>query len=163
MSHNLRLSHKIVRQLVQWRDARITRTRNLALLITGLSLGAGIHLSDVVSEWPLPSRDVSLVNRLRRFLANTSVDVTEWYRPVAEQLVAPFAGQRLRLVIDTTKVDFGRLLVIGMTYRKRTLPLAWSVHEGERGHTPVKAQLALFRQVARLLPRDTEVWVMGDT
>ncbi len=90
--------------------------------------------------------------------------VTEWYRPIAEHLVAPFAGQRLRLVVDTTKVGFGyRLLVMGIAYRKRTLPLAWSVHKGERGHTPVKAQLALFRRVAALLPRDAEIWVLGDT
>ena len=165
MSHNLRLYHKIVRRLVQWREgARITRVRNLALLITGLSLGTGIHLADIVSEWPFASRDLSLVNRLRRFLANTAVDVEEWYRPVAEQLVAPFAGQRMRLVIDATKVGFGhRLLVVGITYRKRTLPLAWSVHEGVRGHTPVKAQRSLFARVAALLPRDAEVWVLGDT
>ena len=164
MSHNLHLYHKIIRRFVQWRDVRITRARNLALLITGLSLGRGIHLSEIVSEWPLPGRDVSLVNRLRRFLANSNVDVAAWYRPVAERLVAPFAGQRLQLVVDTTKVGFGhRLLVIGIAYRKRTLPLAWSVHQGERGHTSVNAQVALFKQVATLVPRDAEVWVLGDT
>jgi hypothetical protein len=105
MSHNLCLYHKIVQRLVQWREgARITRVRNLALLITGLSLGTGIHLADIVSEWPFASRDLSLVNCLRRFLTNTAVDVEGWYRSVAEQLMAPFAGQCIRLVIDFTKV-----------------------------------------------------------
>jgi len=154
MPHNLQLYHKVVQQLVQWHaDARITRVRNLALLVTGLTLGSGIHLADIISTWPFPSRDVSLVNRLRRFLANAAVDVATWYRPLAEQLVAPFARQRVRLVIDATKVGPShRLLVIGLAYRKRTLPLVWSVHAGVRGHTSVAAQVALFAQVARLLP-----------
>jgi hypothetical protein len=164
MPHNLRLYHKARRQLVQWREDRITRVRNLALLIVGLCLGEGIHLSDIVSAWPVAGREVSLVNRLRRFLSNSSVDVHAWYRPVVRQLLAPFAGLTIRLVIDVTKVGFShRLMMIGLAYRKRTLPLRWSVHEGTRGHTTVQEQLALFEEVAKLLPRDCEVWVLGDT
>jgi hypothetical protein len=164
MPHNLRLYHNACRQLVQWRNERITRIRNLALLIVGLCLGDGIHLSDIVSEWPTAGRKVSLVNRLRRFLSNVSVDVQAWYRPIARQLVAPFAGLRVRLIIDVTKLGFNhRLMTIGLAYRKRALPLVWSIHAGARGHTSVNEQLALFERVAKLLPRSCEVWVLGDT
>ena len=165
MSHNLGLYHNTRRQFVKWYpDARITRVRNLALLVTGLCLGMAIHLSRIAGEWPLPGKEPSLVNRLRRFLANSAVEVGEWYRPVARKLIAPFASQRLRLVIDVTKVGFNhRLMVIGLAYRKRTLPLAWSVHRGARGHTTVQEQLALFQAITGLIPSDSEVWVLGDT
>jgi len=164
MPHNQRLYHKLCRQLAEWTDDRITRVRNMALLITGLALGMGIHLSDIVSEWPLAGRDPSLVNRLRRFLSNPAVDVADWYRPVVAQLVAVFADQRIRLVVDVTKLGFNhRLLVIGIAYRKRTLPLIWEVYEGSRGHLPVQEQLRMFRAVAKLLPQNCEVWVLGDT
>jgi hypothetical protein len=124
----------------------------------------GIHLSQIAREWPLPGKDPSLVNRLRRFLANPAVTVRKWYRPIVRKLVASLAGQRLRLVIDVTKVGFNhRLMVIGLAYRKRTLPLAWSVHPGSRGHTTVQEQLRLFQSIAGLIPSDTEVWVLGDT
>lgn len=164
MPHNLRLYHKICRQLVQWRDERITRIRNMALLITGLALGLGIHMSDIVSEWPVAGREPSLVNRLRRFLSNSAVHVQAWYRPVAEHLLAPFAGQRIRLVVDVTKLGFDqRLMVIGIAYRKRTLPLVWEVYPGGRGHTTVQEQKRLFRAVAQLIPQNCEVWVLADT
>jgi len=42
MSHNLSLYHNTRRQFVQWYpEARITRVRNLALLVTGLCLSIG--------------------------------------------------------------------------------------------------------------------------
>jgi hypothetical protein len=66
--------------------------------------------------------------------------------------------------IDTTKVGFNhRLLTIGATFKKRVLPLVWSVERGEKGHTSQETQLGLFRYVARLLPKDADVWVLGDT
>jgi len=165
MSHNLSLYHNTRRQFVQWYpEARITRVRNLALLVTGLCLSMGIHLSQIASEWPLPGKEPSLVNRLRRFLSNSAVDVSAWYRPIARRLIASLAGQCLRLVVDVTKVGFNhRLMVIGLAYRKRTLPLRWSVHQGAQGHTTVEEQLALFQSVAGLIPPDAEVWVLGDT
>jgi hypothetical protein len=65
MSHNLDLYHNTRRQFVKWYpDARITRVRNLALLVTGLCLGMAIHLSQIAGEWPLPGKEPSLVNRL---------------------------------------------------------------------------------------------------
>lgn len=165
MPHNLQLYHKVLHQLCQWLpSSRITRARNLALLIVGLCLGSGIHLATVVSEWPLPGKEPSLVNRLRRFLDNQGVTVRQWYQPLLLDILAAFAGKELRLVIDSTKVGFNhRLLVIGLAYRKRTLPLAWSVHEGRRGHTSAQAQIELFEQIRWLIPAEARVWVMGDT
>jgi hypothetical protein len=136
----------------------------MALLVTGLFFSMGVHLSAIISEWPLPGRDVSLVNRLRRFLDNHRLTVEEWYRPVAKQIMVAFAGQRLVLIIDTTKVGFQhQLMTISLAYRKRTLPLAWSVHSGPKGHIKTQVQIALFKQVYSLIPRSTKVWVIGDT
>ncbi len=165
MGTNLRLYHRVLSQLCQWLpDERITRQRNMALLITGLYMGRAIHLALIVRKWPSRSKDLSLVNRLRRFLNNPSVEVREWYRPFAKQLVQALAGQRIRLVIDCTKVGFDfRLMTISIAYRRRTLPLVWSVHRGPKGHTTVEDQLTLFRYVRPLIPADSEVWVMGDT
>lgn len=164
MRNNLQLYHKILRQLCQWLPSeRITRKRNMALLITGLYMGAAVHLSLIVRKWPLPGKIPSLVNRLRRFLDNPRVSVRDWYHPVAVQLVQTFAGKHIRLVIDCTKLGFNhRMLSISIAYRKRTLPLTWSIHRGSKGHIKAKHQLALFHYVRQLLPRDSQVWVVGD-
>ncbi|MEZ4732939.1 MAG: hypothetical protein R3E79_38060 [Caldilineaceae bacterium] len=68
MTNNLHLYHKTVHQLCQWLPGeRITRLRNLALLLVGLQLGRGIHLSQIVNQWPsvvgkLPSLAGALVS-----------------------------------------------------------------------------------------------------
>jgi len=162
--NNLRLYHKLLAKICQWfPKERITRKRNLAWLVVGLYLSANIHLPQIVNQLPLPGRTLSLVNRLRRFLNNPRLRVREWYRPVAIQVLRPFVGQPLRLVIDTTKVGFHfRLLTVSLVYRKRTLPLAWSVHRGSKGHITAGEQIELLNYVRSLLPTRSQVWVLGD-
>lgn len=139
MSSNLGYYYKILQQLEQWQPGeRITRLRNMALLILGLHMGGSVHLSLIVRSWPIAGKLPSLVNRLRRFINNERLEVKGWYHPIAEHLVRSFAGKQVRLVIDCTKIGFAfRLMTIGLAYKKRTLPLVWSVHKGPKGHTSV--------------------------
>jgi hypothetical protein len=164
MMNNLRIYHTLRQQFCQWQPAeRITRTRNLALLVTGLFLGKSVHLSHVVRKWPLPGKDPSLVNRLRRFLDNPRLDVRLWYQPLARQLLQMFVGKTIHLVIDCTKVGFGfRMLMVGIAYRKRILPLIWSIHRGRKGHVRYQEQIALLRSIYPLVPREATVWLLGD-
>ena len=118
----------------------------------------------MVRHWPSRSKELSLVNHLRRFLNNSFADVRTWYRPVAEQLLQIFANQDIRLVIDCTKVGFNfRMLTIGVAWRGRTLPLAWSIHRGDRGNVTVDAQLKLLRYVCSLIPHHPSVCLLGDS
>lgn len=164
MPHNLALYHKVLRELRQlWPWERVTRLRNMALLITGLSASMSIHLSKIASEWPLPGRLVSLTNRLRRFLSNGDLNVQAWYRPLAQRVVSLLAGAEVRLVMDITKVGpDARLLLVGLTYRKRVLPLGWRLLRGAKGHASAAVQLELLREVGVLLPPGMEVWLLAD-
>jgi hypothetical protein len=164
MRDNLRLYHTFLRQLGQWLPKeRVTRRRNLALLVAGIYFSGRVHLSLIVRQWPLAGKAPSLVNRLRRFLTNQHVSLQRYYEPVVKKLFDLHAGNHLRLVIDTTHVGLGhRALVVGLCYRKRTLPLAWSVHKGTRGNTAVTAQIALLAWLHKLIPAGTEVSLTGD-
>jgi hypothetical protein len=53
--------------------------------------------------------------------------------------------------------------VVGLAYRKRTLPLAWSVHAGSRGNVAVTKVVALLTIVHRLVPSNCQVELTGDT
>ena len=162
--NNLQLYHKVFRQLSQWLPGeRVTRVRNGAMLIVGLYLGRAVHLSYITRTWPLPGKAPSLVNRLRRFLDNHRVKVEAWYHPVVKDLLQGLAGQTIRLVIDCTKVGFDhRMLMIGVAYRKRVLPLAWRVFRGSKGHITPQAQIALLKQVLPWLPPDSPVEIVAD-
>ncbi len=165
MRNNLHLYHMMVRQLVQWLpDERVTRHRNLALLVIGLYLGASVHLAMIVRRWPVAGRLPSLVNRLHRFLCNKFVSPQDWYEPVARSLLTCLSQQRLRLVIDTTQVGFShRALVVAVAHRRRTLPLAWSLHRGRIGNVAVTEVIRLLERVALCLPPDREVELTADT
>ena len=68
------------------------------------------------------------------------------------------------LVIDSRKVGFNHhLLSVGMTFKKCTWPLAWSVYQGRKGQGRVEEQLVFFKQVANMMPSATEIWLVGDT
>ena len=164
MTTNLRLYHKVRKRLRQWHPKeRITRVRNMALLMAGLYLSRAVHLALVVRKWPSRSKELSLVNRLWRFLDNEHVDVRRWYEPIAADLLAS-AGPTIRLVIDTTKVGFDhRMTSIGLAYRRRTLPLVWRVQRGRKGHTAATDQIRLFESIQHLVPGQSDVWVLGDT
>jgi hypothetical protein len=117
----------------------------------------------IADEWHVPGRTPSLVNRLRRFLNNPMVSVRDYYEPVAESLVSAFHDLPIQLVMDTTKLGFdARLLMVGLAYRKRVLPLAWSVHRGKTGWVSGEEHIALLRYVAELIPDGSEVWLLGD-
>jgi hypothetical protein len=165
MPNNLRLYHKMKHQLCQWLPGeRKTRLENMALFLTGLYLSSQPHLSKIVRKWPLLGKLPSLTNRLWRFLNNPRVEVESWYAPVAAEIISRLPAGPLTLVVDTTKVGFyHRVLTIGVAFKKRTLPLVWSVRRGRKGHTKVDEQLTLFKKVAKMLPKKTEIWVVGDT
>ena len=160
MTNNLQLYHKTVAQLCQWLPGeRITRLRNMALLLVGLTQARGIHLSQIVNSWPgLRSQLPSLVNRLGRFLRHPHVEVRRWYEPLAKVLVNQCKGRPLRLIIDCTKVGFNfRMLSISIAYKKRALPLVWSIHRGRKGHVGYKAQLELLEYLSDLIGDEAEV------
>lgn len=165
MANNLQRYHKTVELLCQWLPGeRITRVRNLALLLIGLQQARGIHLSQIVNCWPsVVGKVPSLVNRLRRFLSNEHVEVRRWYEPLARHLLNQCQGRPLHLIIDCTKVGLHyRMLSISLAYKKRALPLVWSLHRGRRGHVGHEAQLTLLTYLTTLIAADCEVWLMGD-
>ena len=163
MQNSLRLHGILLTQLRKWQpEERITRLRNLAWLMTGLFLARSVHLSHIARKLPLRGQVVSLTNRLRRFLDNPRVEVWRYYQPIARQLIR-FTGQRLTLLVDCTALGFNyQLMVIAIAYRRRALPLIWSVHRSKRGMLHAKAQLVLLHKLAPLIPQAAEVWVVGD-
>jgi hypothetical protein len=164
MADSLRLHGTVLGCLCKWLpEERITRLRNLAWLMAGMYLARSVHLSHVARKLPLPGQVVSLANRLRRFLDNARVNVWRYYQPIARQLLSNCRGQRSILLIDCTALGFDyQLMVIAIAYRRRALPLIWSVHRSKHGMVPAEDQIALLHRLVPLIPLKTEVWLVGD-
>lgn len=155
MRDNLRLYHKVERDLVKMlAGERVTRVRNLALLVTGLYASMSVHLPRIAARCPQRAQVRSLVVRLQRFVANPAVEVARLWRPLVGPVLAPYGqGQPLTLLVDLTKVGARhRLLTAALAWRKRALPLAWRALEGVKGHASAKTVITLLQQVQALLP-----------
>ncbi|WP_341481448.1 transposase [Salinibacter ruber] len=170
MSNSLRIQRKMQSTLSQLLpDALVTRRRALAQMITGLHLAEHVHLSKVAGRIAGTARLESKTRHLRRFLGNEDVDPERFYSPVRDCLIdlavqgtqtegtGPF-----RILVDTLELSGERqVLVAGIAYRRRALPICWETYRRE-GVTNAGQQISLLRALAGLFPEDTEVVVVGD-
>lgn len=145
---------------------RVTRVRTLLWLMCGMVWSGSVHLTVIAKHIPGMSEKLSKAQRLARWLDNRSVDVRAWYAPLAQGLLlAAWRSQPVvRLVIDGTKVSQGhQLLMVALTYRRRTLPIAWTWVACRKGHSSGRVQRALLAYVRQLLPEQAQVLVLGDS
>jgi hypothetical protein len=162
-----KLYHTFFTRLRQLRPMeRITRLRNLAWMMSGIFLSRSVHLSKIASKIPGKAVQLSIVQRLHRFLDNPSFHVRSWYEPVASQLLAQAAQSvaEIRLILDSTKCGLhSQWLTVSLAFHRRTIPIAWTWLQGSKGHSSASVQLALLTDVAGLLPAETPVLLVGDT
>lgn len=157
--------------LVQLRpNERETRVRNFSWLLAGLFLCRSVHMSKIANKIPAAKATLpSVVWRLSRLVDNASIRVREWYEPLARRLLECQARKlgEIRLIVDGSKVGFKhRLLMVGLAYRKRAIPIAWSWVRSEKGHCSSYKQRALLGYVRRLMPDGAtaaRVSVVGDS
>lgn len=145
---------------------RITRLRNLTWLLVGIYLSKSVHLSKIALKIPSQAKVVSITRRLSRFLDNSAVRVRGWFEPVARgilQAAAQTVGE-IRLIADGSKVGFGhQLVLVGLAFRRRAIPIAWTWVKARRGHSSAVKQLALLAYVQRLIPAGVPVLLVGDS
>jgi hypothetical protein len=142
-------------------DSRLT---NMALLMIGILGAHSVQTGRLAAYIPLHIKKLSVVRRMERFLDNGAVRVRAWYEPIAGWLIqaASVAGA-IGLVMDSTKVSaHHRLVLVGIAYRRRVVPLAWTWVRSSRGHSRTSLQIALLSYVRSLLPAEVSVSLVGD-
>jgi len=151
--------------LVQLRPKEVdSRLTNMAFLMIGIFGARSVLTGRLAAHIPVQVKKASLVRRMERFLDNGAVRVRSWYEPIARWLVsaASVTGE-IALVWDSTKVSaHHRLVLVGIAYRQRVIPLAWTWVRNSRGHCSTHLQLALLSYVRMLLPADAHVSLVGD-
>lgn len=137
----------------------------LALMITGLIRSKSANFEELgrKSGHGSGSKFPSRVKLIHRFIKNQHISYETHFLPFIEMVIASLGLSEFRLSIDTSQV--GRnclLLVIGLVYKKRVIPLAWLVFKGVKGHSSVEKQRQLLNQVLALLPDGAKVILTGD-
>jgi hypothetical protein len=160
-----RVYGSLYQRLVQlWPEECDSRIVNMVFLMMGMMGARSVQSGRIAADVPVAAKKMSIVRRIERFLSNRAVRVREWYEPVARGIIgaASVAGQ-IQLVLDTTKVSaHHRLLMVGVAYRRRVLPLAWTWVLTSRGHSSTTKQVALLSYVRSLIPVGIQVSLVGD-
>lgn len=144
---------------------RITQIRNFVWLMVGIYQSRSVNLSRIAMKIPGRAKLLSITRRLSRLLDNPAIRVREWYGPIArEWLEAQYQHiGEVRLIVDGTKIGSQhQLLMVGLAYRKRAIPIAWTWVKHVKGHSTARKHLALLNYVRTLLPAGAGIFLVGD-
>ena len=85
------------------------------------------------------------------------------YMPFARQILEAMRHMPLVLVMDGSQAGRGcMVLMVGVLYQKRALPIAWLVYKGKKGHASADRHIQTLEKVRPLLPPGSEVVLLGD-
>lgn len=134
----------------------------LAMMITGIVISRKAQLSVMSSEIPTETKEKSVEMRMRRWVKD-ELDVEAVYLPFARQILEALSHLPLVLVMDGSQAGRGcMVLMVGVLYQKRALPVAWLVYKGKKGHASAERHIQVLEKVQPLLPEGSEVVLLGD-
>jgi hypothetical protein len=141
-------------------EERITRLRNLVWLMLSLLHSTDGHLSSLAEVIALAATELSIEQRIRRWLKNSKIDVRAWYEPFIRSTLRTYTPGVIYVVMDSTQYGPScRALVMGVAYGGQVLPLGWRVVKGKKGHTCPQLQKELLVEIRACLPAGPVVLV----
>jgi len=169
MSDNLRVYRRIKAGLLELYPKQLTgnQARHLNTLtgmITGIVQSKRCHLEVMASKSPGEGKVSSRAKRFTRCIKNERIEAETYFVPFIKELILSLSHQgSLVLVMDGSEVGRNCLaLVVSVVYKGRSLPLAWTVVSGSKGHFPETAHIELLEQVKNIIPSETDVIFLGD-
>jgi hypothetical protein len=114
----------------------------LALMIAGIALSRNAQLSALSADIPWNAKEKSIEMRLRRWVKDERLEADVVYMQFARQILEVLAALPLVLVIDGSQAGRGcMVLMVGVLYKKRALPIAWVTYKGKKGHTTAERHI----------------------
>lgn len=136
----------------------------LAALISGIVGSKSTNLPAVAGKVPDGTKRESRVKRFSRWMQNERINTQSYFLPFAEALLENLATDRI-LLLALDGSEAGRqclVLMVSVIYKKRSLPIAWTVVTGNKGHFPEEAHVRLLEQVHEIIPAAAGVILLGD-
>jgi hypothetical protein len=132
------------------------------MMIAGIVMSRNAQLSAMSSEIPAEMKEKSIEMRMRRWVKD-ELDVEAVYLPFARQILEALLHLPLVLVMDGSQAGRGcMVLMVGVLYQRRALPIAWLVYKGKKGHANAERHIQVLEKVLPLLPEGSEVVLLGD-
>ena len=162
--------------LYQWREEIATRlpslnswqAENVSLFSIGIIRAESSQQEQIARQVLCGEKVTSACRRLRRFGANKALNMDAFFKEWSRWVIGALETDTVYLLVDETKVaDRLGVMVVGVAYEGRCIPLAWRCYRANaaaayppEGQAGMIAQL--LKQVQAGLPAATRVVVMAD-
>lgn len=159
-----RLYHTILAALqTTLPNVRASQHESLGLVMTGIARSVSGHLGKIARNMPLPHRQDSKEQRIRRLLENQRITPASHYHPAVRVAIAGLVRQPVHLILDRVLLhDRHNLLVVGLAFRRRVVPLVWR-RLGHDGSSGLDDQQAILAEAVALLPLHVRITVHADS
>lgn len=169
MSDNRRVYRTIRKAIKQFYCEEPTGNKarhlnTLASLVSGIVQSKRSQLPAIAGKIPDTTKLESRVKKYSRWVQNKKIELSVYYLPFVRELLAALAELRtLVLVMDGSEIGHNCLaLMLSVVYKGRTLPIAWLVVEGKKGHFPAEKHIALLEDAYEVIPAQADVVFLGD-
>lgn len=162
--------------LYQWMEEIATRLKslnswqaaNVALFSLGVIQAESSQQRQIAKAVICGERVDSAARRLRRFIANTRVPLDKVFEELSSWIVEEMSSDTLYLLVDETKLgDRIGVMVVGVAWESRCIPLAWRCYKANSAADyPEEGQVKVIEKlltcIQRGIPGDRKVVVMAD-
>lgn len=169
MSDNRRVYRTIRKAIKQFypeepKGNKARHLNTLASLVSGIVQSKRSQLPAIAGKIPDHTNLESRVKKYARWVQNDRMELGVYYLPFVRELLLALAKLRtLVLVMDGSEVGHNCLaLMLSVVYKGRTLPIAWLVVQGKKGHFAAEKHVALLLEAYEVIPEEADVVFLGD-
>lgn len=136
-------------------EMSVPQQRNMVWMMIGIYLSRSVQLAKIAENITSQAKEISIVRRISRFLAQFGADVKISYAKEIVPILARLSvSGPIKLLLDGSKIGFGhQLVMVSVAYRQRSIPVAWTWVKYKRGHSTGEIQVKLLNEVKTLLER----------
>jgi hypothetical protein len=141
---------------------------NLALFSLGVIATESSQQMRIARQVACGEQVPSAERRLRRFIANDRFPMSAFFREWTHWVLSRLESEHVTLLVDETKLhDRLGIMMVGVAYEGRCIPLAWHCYEANNAQAypkvgQVELIVALLAEVAPGIPAHVQVCLLAD-
>lgn len=146
------MNYKLLYQLEQLLSAHVPclnswQQANVALFSYGVIRAESCQQGAIARAVSCGEHVESTARRFRRWLANQALDWNAYFEAWSRWVVDSVSGEQVTLLVDETKLhDRMGVMLVGLAWQGRCLPLAWRTYRANRqADYPAEGQVGVIR------------------
>lgn len=131
--------------------------------ITGMIVSKHSHLPKIAGKIKSEIKQESQIKKFKRWLSNKSVSAKFFYLPFLEKLLPILINGSIEIILDGSVVGKdSACLMASLVYKNRSIPIAWIMAEGRKGHFSKEYHIELLRVLKSIFSSANHITIIGD-